>query len=194
MGVQMGEESEEVGRASIGLPGIGSVDLPIKRKLLTRITGWCRGHALGDSVRAAHANMEVYVGEADSGNITIYLSVASFWHREVSLESVQLHSISFNHSTLTDVSQIYGTGGTVLSPRSISRAFINVPLRAPDIRRLMQAIRPATNTLSTPDADGTLYGALVCHDRRTKATIRFGVEPVRSRIVFTRDFRTQPGA
>jgi len=188
----MGEESEEVGRASIGLPGIG-LDLPINRKFLTRLMGWFRRHALDDSVRVVHANMEVFVGESDSGNLTIYFSVVSFWHREVSLESVQFHSISFNHSVLSDVSQVSGTGGTVLPPRSVSRPFVHVPLRAPDIRKLMQAIRPAANPLSTPDADSTLYGAIVCHDRRTKATIRFGIEPVRSRIVFTKDFRTHAG-
>ena len=54
----MGEESEEVGRASIGLPGIG-LDLPINRKFLTRLMGWFRRHALDDSVRVVHANMEV---------------------------------------------------------------------------------------------------------------------------------------
>ena len=180
---------DEIGRASLGVPGL-SVEVPITRRLIERLQRPFRKTPLKESIRVAGANVEIHVFEVDGGRATIYLSVASFFHRSVLLEDVRIQSFSVNHFGLVDISESAGPEFP-LEPQQITRVHLQVALRASAVRSLLTTLKPAPTPLSTPEAYTSLAGTLICSSGRHRARVGFDLEPIQPKLMFARDFSSQ---
>jgi hypothetical protein len=186
--------SKELAKATVGLPGL-SVDVPITQPQVNWMRSRFRRATLKESVRVASGYVDFLVPEIDSGRATIYLSVVSFFGRQVDVEEIRIQSLSVNRSGFEDVSE--GSSPEFhLSPRSINLVHCEVALRSAAVRTLVKAVKPHPVPISTPDAYTTLAGYFICLSGKHRARIGFSLEPVCTKLNFNHDFRvsSQGGA
>jgi hypothetical protein len=179
---QRGREADpEYGDLTISL-GIVSGRISISRPTWQRVRKAFRRLTLDEQVAIPSGHAFVRVQEVDHGELDLHLEVVNFAKIPLQVEQLTVDWLGLSGNSLTTLGpQPLGLLRPV-APRSVGQVAFRFVLTAKSIRELLERVREAPNTRSSPYAELHLRGALSVSHSENRAQLQFETRIVSPRI------------
>ncbi len=167
----MVNEDQEIARVKVGVPGVASAEVPVRRSAF----GWigrifaCRGVA--DAVAVASARAHVHVPADDEGTIEFYLTIANMGTAPLQVESITPSRVAANGNDLAILAPVSRPPQKPIGPLSTGEVGIRIPIGVQAIRLILRCVQRAQNSYSSPRIEVMVSGSLAgCFGERQVRT------------------------
>lgn len=121
----------------------------------------------------------IHAHARDEANMELRFVVVNYGKHLIEVDRLEVHSLAAGSRSLQRKADMINMSGAV-RPRSTSVLSVTIDLRGSDIRNVVQGVRQATNTLSSPQGGIGIYADIVflARKERFKKTVQLTVDSV----------------
>lgn len=157
-------DSKELGRVTVGVPGVVSAEVPVRRSGLTWITRLFARRTVGDTLIVASARARVHVPADDEGTIEFYVTLANMGGAPVEVEAIMPSRVAASGNELAILAPVSRPPQKQVGPGRTGELGVRFPIGAQAIRAMLRCVQRADNRFSSPRVEllvsGTITGKL----------------------------------
>lgn len=169
-------KKETGGKVTLGVPGLATAEIPVKRWLPLRVQRWLSKTPQADLFLVPWMRAQISAKADDDGELSVYLCTLNQSTKEIRVERLFLELLIVNGSYLNETAPLFTPPQDVILPRQFKEVYFRMPLHAPAIRLLLQVITKAQNLFSTPYLELTIVGAIEISTKGRRTMVNFTVK------------------